>query len=319
MKINNLFLSLYSYIGSSVTHKALVKGMPLALGVELTNHCNLNCVECDSGSGTMSRPRGYMDLELYKSVLQDLGPYLYNINLYFQGEPMLHPMFRNFLEQGYNSNTVISTNGHFLNQENSEMLARSGLKKLIISLDGMDQEIYSLYRLNGDFAAVIKGIEFVTEAVRLVRSSMQIEIQFLVNKHNEHQIPLAKAFAKRKGIVLRLKSMQIINKENFELWLPSKERFKRYKLLNGEYTVKNTLPNRCARLWFNPVITWDGKVIPCCFDKNAEHILGDLNNETFKEIWEGSKYMLFRKSILKGRDVIDICRNCTSGLLGVNY
>jgi radical SAM protein with 4Fe4S-binding SPASM domain len=77
------------------------------------------------------------------------------------------------------------------------------------------------------------------------------------------------------------------------------------------------LPDRCPRLWFNPVITWDGKVIPCCFDKNAEYIMGDLKLDSFRDIWDGPKYMIFRKSILSGRSMIEICRNCSSGLRGV--
>jgi len=87
----------------------------------------------------------------------------------------------------------------------------------------------------------------------------------------------------------------------------------------GVYTIKNTLPNRCARLWFNPVITWDGKIIPCCFDKNADHIMGDLNERSFRDIWESSEYSNFRQNILSARNVIEICRNCTSGLRSIRY
>ena len=115
----------------------------------------------------------------------------------------------------------------------------------------------------------------------------------------------------------RLKSMQIINTGNFKTWLPSDHRLSRYEKKSGEYSIKNPLPNRCARLWFNPVITWDGNVIPCCFDKNAGHIMGDLNEDTFRDIWNGPKYRIFRKSILSGRYMTEICRNCTSGLRGV--
>jgi radical SAM protein with 4Fe4S-binding SPASM domain len=68
------------------------------------------------------------------------------------------------------------------------------------------------------------------------------------------------------------------------------------------------------RLFFNPIITWDGKIIPCCFDKDAEFVMGDLNNESFKSIWNGQRYNEFRKKILTGRNKIDICRNCTSGM-----
>ncbi len=68
--------------------------------------------------------------------------------------------------------------------------------------------------------------------------------------------------------------------------------------VNGEYRIKSSLPDRCARLWFNPVITWDGKVLPCCFDKDADHIMGDLNQESFRDIWNGTKYRLFRRILL---------------------
>ncbi len=163
--------------------------MPAAIGIELTNHCNLHCPECSSGSGQMKRERGFMDIELFKKIISELKPYLYNINLYFQGEPMLHPGFSHFSGTSGNIRTVVSTNGHFLSEENCEKIVRSGLSKLIISLDGIDQDTYSAYRINGNFETVIDGIKNISDARKRYNSSLKIEIQFLVNKFNEHQIP----------------------------------------------------------------------------------------------------------------------------------
>ena len=129
----NLFRAGYSYLHSSLTGKAEIKGMPLSLGAELTNNCNLNCPQCSSGSGRMMRKRGFMDIDLFKRVMNELKPYLYNLNLYFQGEPMLHPLFFSFADNCGNTNSVISTNGHYLSEENSKMLVRSGINKLIVS------------------------------------------------------------------------------------------------------------------------------------------------------------------------------------------
>ncbi len=318
-RFENLLLATYSYIKSYVTHSTNVHGMPLSIGVELTNHCNLNCPECLSGSGLMQRERGFMDIELYKKIMKELGPYLFSINLYFQGEPMMHPQFFDFLRVLNNPGTVVSTNGHFLDWDSSQKIVKSGLYKLIISLDGIDQKSYSVYRINGNFSTVLEGIINITEAKKKFKSALKTEIQFLVNRLNEHQIPEAKELAKRFDMNLRLKSMQVINKEKTGFWLPEKIRFRRYNRKNGEYVIESSLPDRCARLWFNPVITWDGKVVPCCFDKDAEHVMGDINNETFRQIWRGEKYMIFRKSILSDRNRVLICRNCTSGLRGVKY
>lgn len=314
----NLLQSGFSYLKSSVTGKPEVFGMPISIGVELTNNCNLRCPECIAGSGKLARSQGFMDIGLFKAVIKELYPYLYNTNLYFQGEPMLHPMFISFLENTRNTYTTVSTNGHYLSAGNTEKIVKSGLNHLIISLDGIDQETYALYRKNGTLSTVIEGIRNVAEAKIRYNSKIKPEIQFLVNKNNENQIPQVKKLARSAGASLRLKSMQVNDKKDTARWLPLNGKFRRYTLKNGEYVIKSNLPNRCARLWFNPVITWDGKVLPCCFDKNAEHIMGDLNQDSFRDIWNGPKYRTFRKSIFSGRQMIEICRNCTSGLRGVN-
>jgi radical SAM protein with 4Fe4S-binding SPASM domain len=259
-----------------------------------------------------------MEVELFKKIMKELSRYLYSINLYFQGEPMMHPSFFTILDNCTVPNIVVSTNGHFLMAENAEKVVKSRLNKLIISIDGLDQETYSAYRMSGNMNRVIEGLRNVSQAKKRFGSELKIEIQFLVNSFNEHQIPLIKELAKSFHASLRLKSMQIINYSDMS-WMPADKKFRRYKLTDGGYVIKSSLPDRCARLWFNPVITWDGKVVPCCFDKNAEYVMGDLKNDSFRDIWNGPKYRIFRKSILTGRYMIEMCRNCTSGLKGVRY
>jgi radical SAM protein with 4Fe4S-binding SPASM domain len=66
-------------------------------------------------------------------------------------------------------------------------------------------------------------------------------------------------------------------------------------------------------MWHSCVLTWDGRVVPCCFDKDATHQLGNLNTESFEKIWHGDAYNKFRSDILKARNEVDICTNCTEG------
>lgn len=308
-----------SYLISSLIRRPVISGMPAAVSLELTNNCNLKCPECASGSGLMRRERGFMDTELFKKAVTELRPYLYYMNLYFQGEPMMHPDFFSFLNLSGDIKTVVSTNGHFLSQENSERLALSRLYKLTVSLDGMDQKVYSEYRKNGDLVKVMEGIRNISRARNRLKSPLKLELQFLVNRHNEHQITEASRFAVEMKAQLKLKSMQVINDQDAWKWMPSDKEYVRYENRGGKYAIRNSLPSGCLRLWLNPVITWDGKVLPCCFDKDAEFILGDLKKDSFRTIWNNTDYREFRKRVLSERKSIAICRNCTSGMRGIRY
>ena len=96
--------------------------------------------------------------------------------------------------------------------------------------------------------------------------------------------------------------------------IPHNERYSRYKTgANGSVQSKNKMENHCWKMWHSNVITWDGKVLPCCFDKDATHRLGNLKEQKFAQLWKGEGYQQFRRSLLQSRSEIDICKNCTEG------
>jgi len=227
---------------------------------------------------------------------------------------MMHPDFFSFPAVTDGIKTVVSTNGHYLAEGNPEKLIKSGLNKLIVSLDGMNQEVYSQYRQKGEFRRVTEGIRNVAAARDKLHSSMKLEVQFLVNRYNENQIAEVRRFAKDVSARLKLKSMQVISDNDAGKWMPARGRFRRYEEINGGNTIRNSMPNRCPRLWFNPVITWDGLVVPCCFDKDAEFVMGDLKKDSFRTIWKNDRYREFREKVLARRSSVGICRNCTSGM-----
>lgn len=115
---------------------------------------------------------------------------------------------------------------------------------------------------------------------------------------------------------VRFKTAQVYDFENDpNNLIPTIDKFSRYtKNPGGKYSAKNKLKNRCWKLWHANVITWDGLVVPCCFDKDAMHRLGNLKNESFRTIWHNPNYKQFRAELMNGRKNIDICANCSEGV-----
>jgi radical SAM protein with 4Fe4S-binding SPASM domain len=142
-----------------------------------------------------------------------------------------------------------------------------------------------------------------------------VVFQFLVVRPNEHQLEDARVLAKQIGVdAIWFKTAQVYDFENDPNQLiPLNSSYSRYRKTEKGTEFKGQLANHCWRLWHDPVITWDGLVAPCCFDKDATHVLGDVKADSFKAIWNSKEYRNFRNAILSNRNEIDICKNCSEG------
>lgn len=289
------------------------------MAFEPTTSCNLRCPECPSGLRSFTRPTGMLDIDFFKSKIEEVKSHLIYLTFYFQGEPYLHPQFTDMVRYASEKNiyTATSTNAHYLDEANAKKTIESGLKRLIISIDGTTQETYKSYRIGGLLDKVLEGTRNMVRLKKALNSpTPHLIFQFLVVKPNEHQIEEVKKMAKEIGInEVQLKTAQIYDYENGSPLIPENEKYSRYKKTEeGKYKLKSELPHHCWKMWHSNVVTWDGKVVPCCFDKDANHVLGDMNNNSLKDIWKNKKYDEFRKSIHKSRSQIDICKNCSEGM-----
>lgn len=307
-----------SYQQSRLTGKVKISGFPISIAIEPTTSCNLRCPECPSGLRSFSRPTGMLQQDVFRDTIDQLKNTLAWLTFYFQGEPYLNPSFlamvRYASENGVYTST--STNAHYLTDIVARDTVAAGLDRLIISLDGTSQESYQAYRVGGSLQKVIEGTENIIRWKKALRSKTpHVIFQFLVVKQNQHQTSEVQALATKLGVdQVVFKTAQIYDFENGSELIPTVEKYSRYKRnASGKYEIKNALLNHCWKMWNSCVITWDGKVVPCCFDKDAHFVLGNIQTESFEEIWNGRAYNEFRKSLFTSRSEIEICKNCTEG------
>ncbi len=319
-KILNAIHLKFEYVCSVFFGRTVRKSYPISLSVEPTTFCNLNCPECPAGTNNLNRLKGNIDFELYKKILDETAPFLMNLILYFQGEPFLNQEIIKMIEYASKEKRVFtstSTNGHFINSKNAEDIVKSGLDKIIFSIDGFTQETYEKYRKNGNLNTVLNALKEVAEQKRKLKSKTPfIVVQFLVFKFNEHEIPEIKKLCKPLKVdKLEIKSAQIYNYQNAVDLIPTIKKYSRYKQdKSGSFIIKNKLKNRCKRLWESSVITNTGDVLACCFDKNADYSFGNIQTDTFKIINNSLAAKNFREKLSTNRKQIDICKNCTDGL-----
>ncbi len=310
---------LVSYWFSKYLKINYIKGMPLSISFEPTTQCNLKCPQCPSGLRQFSRPTGFADTSTFQLILNELEQTLLYLIFYFQGEPYLHKDLFKWIEMASKRNvyTATSTNAHYLTDENCQKTIQAGLDRLIISLDGVEQNSYAHYRVGGTLEKVLKGVRNLVAWKKKLKSRRPfIILQFIVFKHNEHEIEAVRALGKALGIdYVAIKTAQIYDYEQAEHLIPAQERYARYKRNEqGNFVFKNSLENSCWKMWHSCVLTQDGRVVPCCFDKDASHQLGQITTDkSFKDIWLGDSYKAFRAKLLESRKGIDICTNCTEG------
>ena len=289
--------------------------MPEFLSVEPANWCMLRCPECKVGQEYQGKTRQLLSTELMQKILDECGQYLHTIQFFFQGEPLLNKQLPSLIRMAkqYHIYTVVSTNALLLTKEYAEQLMESGLDRIIVSIDGFSEQSYSQYRVGGSLGKALEGLRLLAEAKRHLKAHCIIEWQCLRLKSNQEEWETIRRNYRRLGADrLTFKTAQFNDFANGNPLMPDNERFSRYKqTADGTFVRKKPYKNRCFRLWSGAVITTSGDLLPCCFDKSAQHSFGNLADGSIRALWHSAAAEQFRKRILQNRSSVPICLNCS--------
>lgn len=287
---------------------------PLFVSVEPAAVCQLRCPECPvglrnaGGTGRRSADR-FMSREVWERVLAEAAPYAHTMQFYFQGEPLLHKDLPAMIAQAHAAGlyTVVSTNAQAMTPEMAKALVAAGLNRIIVSMDGLTDASYNAYRVGGSLEQCKQALRYLREAK--TAHFPLIELQCLRLRSNEHEWEAFRREYKALGADrLVFKTAQLYDYANGHPLMPSDPRYSRYIQGADGLFRRRRLGRGCLRVWSGVVITTDGDVLPCCYDKEHAHAYGNIMNESLAALFSGSKALAFRKAAL--REQPQICQEC---------
>lgn len=287
----------------------------IKLMVETTNRCNLKCTTCFSHQDGRIK----MDMSLngfIKLIRCNIGS-LSHISLYNYGEPLLNQsicgMIRYAKKAGV-KHIKLATNGMLLTAQKAMSLVNSGLDCISISLDGASDVTYAQFRAGGNFGLVVKNIERLVTIRNQAKGGPQIEIQFIIMNHNEHEIAAIEGLARKLKVdMLRLKTV-LIKKAKWKYLLPKKDDYNRYAGIKAL--------NICSKPNDELVVNSDGTVIPCCYIVGRDikkFRLGNIAEHTIDEILKSGAYSRFLRNCLSNKSLNSCCERCNEGNLELDY
>jgi len=300
-------------------------GWPTHLMIEPSTHCNLRCALCPISVG-FDRPQGLMNPALFRTIMDDAGPYAFTLLLWDWGEPFVNPHIYEMIAYARTKHVKVisSTNGHFFARpEQAEALVRSGLDTIIFAVDGATQATYERYRQGGNLETALDGIRQVVAARRRLGSvTPVVNFRFIVMDHNEDEIPAVRVLARDLGVdVLTFKTLNHCLRDPYKdttapassaggEFSPRQTRYQRFRTDADGNRIRRR-QNPCKQLWNGPSIHWNGHVSPCTFDPQDKHVLGSLDHQSFREVWHGAGYRQIRRDFKRDWGAMDLCGECS--------
>lgn len=286
-------------------------GLPIHLTIEPTNICNLHCPVCETGAGILQRDKGFMSFDVFKEILSKVGRQVNTLLLYYMGEPFLNKDIYKMIEHVVERGIYVSvcTNGEMID---TEALAESNVSEVSFQIGGISQATHEIYRVGGNLQKVMDN---VTKLVQLRKGKHpKIIIGYIVMRHNEHEL---EHLSELRDI--GVDDVQVINPcvrtiEQGRQYLPDDIKYwfyDRKAFGAGILKPRQTTNNRCWWLYYSTVITWDGLVVPCCRDAQVEYVMGNILNDKFSDIWNGTKYRQFRHTVATKQAKLKLCQLCS--------
>ncbi|MFQ5793031.1 MAG: radical SAM/SPASM domain-containing protein, partial [Acidobacteriota bacterium] len=253
---------------------------PSRIHIEPTNVCNLDCHFCPYRK--QQRRQGYMGLALFQKIVDECREHDPKLWLHFLGEPLLNrdlPRLIAYAKAQGIPQVGLSTNAFFLTRELGEQLIRAGLDRLECSVDGADQATYLRLRRSAEFERVVTNTsEFLRLRRELGAQSPVVTISLMQTPETMASLPNLREFWKSR-----------FDPQDFLMMIQD---------ISFAGTMRE--PGRtqgrepCKWLWSYVVILWNGDVVTCASDYDGTRAMGNLRDQTLKEIWSSPAYVELR-------------------------
>ncbi len=285
-----------------------VRHWPKSITIDIGNLCNLHCPLCPTGQGDKSVRRGFISVDNFKHIIDEISPYTGKLSLHNWGEPLLHPSLPELIRYAVQAGTQtqMSSNLVSLTPELAAAILDAGLHKFFVSCNAASAESYNQYHIGGNYAKVMSNLEMLVHLQQNTPGcNTQVIWLFHVFRHNEHEVETAKALATKLNVGLRISAMRTdMGKEIFEsaetaierdgAWIPQSPEFSAFDM-DGKKAKK--VQTFCKKPWREAVINWNGDVFPCCSVHGDKFSLGNVFSSSFREIWIGAAYNAARSEI----------------------
>ncbi len=295
------------YFYYNFTDKTELPFYPDRLYLELTNKCNFQCIMCPNGKGLMTREKGFMDYELVKKIIDEMGPHIKTVVLHIWGESLLHPRIFDIIKycQKYNVKTELSTNTSLLNEDISREIIISGLSKIYLCVDGATKETYEHVRKMGNYEKAVINVEDFLRIKKELNCGKDnkdpfVNLQIIVMKETKDEID---TFKKKWSV----EGVNKINVKPLDTWGGQID-----EISNLDVKERNKPSKRfhCPNLWYHAHIYWKGQLVCCDRDFDAKYSLGNVKDGVMN-VWNGDKMKELRRKHLD-IDLNDVtsCGNC---------
>ncbi|MCK5601288.1 radical SAM protein [Candidatus Pacearchaeota archaeon] len=269
------------------------RSLPYIATFEVANVCNLQCLYCPTGQGKLDRKPSNIKLSILNEVIDQVGKYIFVVNLFNFGEPLLNKQIPKMIELCHKHKmlTTISTNLNIIDKRLLNKICEAGLDYLILSIDGACQETYVKYRRKGNLNLVLENIKHIVAYKKKNKKQIPlIEWQYLIFTHNINEVNAAKKIAKKIGVDIFRARPGLA---------PPEEAVSSFKIMRS-----NILKKFCKQLWYLLVVQTDGGISACCYLFDKMDDFGNINTESIKDIWNNKKFVearrLFNLSLSKG-------------------
>ena len=274
---------------------------PYRLWIEPTNRCNLACVMCPNASFEESE-LGFMDLDLYRAIVDESAGFVYDINLHHRGEPTLHPELPEMVRIAKTRNIQVKlhTNGTALTEKMSSRLIDAGLDLISFSFDGYTAEIYEKIRCKADFEKTLSNIRRFLALKQKRGTTKPKAVMEVMELEGVGDPDIKNRFIKN----LEEQGLDRVIVKQPHNWGGNVELT----------TYQSTDFTPCTFPWHALVILWDGRVECCPHDFFGKIQLGDVSKNSLREIFNDKPIRELRSRMLSGSwDVLTSpCKECDS-------